>query len=159
MSTTHKAKRGASASNAAVEKQAATPPTKKKTASYGDADEKANGKKRSVKLAEPSTGILALPVPGTVVEKEARIELRVEESLKRLIERAAAMLGMSVSAYIVSTSVSDARRVIDEEARTRLSLADWDRFQSILASPLPPNAALKNAAVRYRKTVTHSDGF
>jgi uncharacterized protein (DUF1778 family) len=159
MSTTQKAKRGVRASDAAVEKQPETPSTKKNAARYDDAGGKAKGKKRTVKVAEPSTGILALSVPGMASEKEARIELRVEDSLKRLIERAAAMLGMSVSAYIVSTSVSDARRVINEESRTQLSLADWERFQNILSAPPPPTAALKKAAGRYRKTVTHSDGF
>ena len=92
-------------------------------------------------------------------EKEARIEIRVEKSIKELIEKAAALLGQSISAFVVSKSVSDAQQVINDHSRTQVSLADWKRFQEILSNPPPPNEALKKAAKHYKEIVAHSDGF
>lgn len=91
--------------------------------------------------------------------QDARIEIRVDRSLKRLIETAAALRGQSLSAFMVAKSVADAQHVIDEYARTRVSLADWERFQQILADPRAPNAALKKAARCYTESVAHSDGL
>ncbi len=93
------------------------------------------------------------------VVKEERIEIRVEPSIKREIERAAAILGQTVSAFIVSTSVSDARAVIAEHVRTELSLADWKRFQALLEKPARPTAALKKAVRRYKTSAIRSHGL
>lgn len=99
---------------------------------------------------------------GTVVslgEKEARIEIRLKPSLKQLIEVAAAAQGQTLSAFIISHAVSEARTVVDTSTRTELSMADWERFQRALANPKPPNSALRAAAKRYKATISHSDGL
>jgi uncharacterized protein (DUF1778 family) len=101
----------------------------------------------------------AVQRPARKADKEARIEMRVDPGLKTIIEHAAALLGQSVSAFIISHAVSNARQVIDEHARTQASLADWARFQKILAKPLKPNAVLKRAVKRYRESVADSDGI
>ena len=92
-------------------------------------------------------------------EKEARIVIRVDGSSKELIEKAAALSGQSLSSFIISRMLTDAQHVIDTHNRTVVSLADWERFQEILANPRPPNAALKRAARRYKDAVTQSDGL
>ena len=95
----------------------------------------------------------------TAEQKTSRIEIRVDRKAKKLAEKAAALLGQSLSSFIVSRMVADAQQVIDAHQRTLLSLADWERFQKILRNPPAPNAALRKAARRYKETVTHSDGL
>lgn len=95
----------------------------------------------------------------TAEQKTSRIEIRVDRKAKELAEKAAALLGQSLSSFIVSRMVADAQQVIDAHQRTLLSLADWERFHKILRNPPAPNAALRKAARRYKETVTHSDGL
>jgi uncharacterized protein (DUF1778 family) len=113
--------------------------------------------KNSTSVREPQAAFAVQPVGGK--EKEARIEIRVDRSSKELIEKAAALLGQTLSSFVVSRMVRDAREIIDAHHRTEVSLADWERFHEILAKPKPPNAALKRAAQRYAKKVTQSEGL
>jgi uncharacterized protein (DUF1778 family) len=92
-------------------------------------------------------------------EKEARIEIRLKRSLKQLIEVAAAAQGQTLSAFIISHAVSEARTVVDTSTRMELSMADWERFQRALANPKPPNTALRAAAKHYKASIMHSDGL
>lgn len=108
-------------------------------------------------VREPQASFVVQPVGSK--EKEARIEIRVDRSSKELIEKAAALLGQTLSSFVVSRMVRDAREIIDAHHRTEVSLADWERFHDILSNPKPPNAALKRAARRYAKRVTESEGL
>ena len=87
----------------------------------------------------------------TTAEKQSRIEIRVDRTSKELAEKAAALLGQSLSSFIVSRMVTDAQQVIDAHMRTLLSLEDWERFHAALRKPPKPNAALKKAARRYKE--------
>jgi uncharacterized protein (DUF1778 family) len=114
-------------------------------------------RKKSTTVREAQAAFAVQPVGGK--EKEARIEIRVDRSSKELIEKAAALLGQTLSSFVVSRMVRDAREIIDAHHRTEVSLADWERFYDILSNPKPPNAALKRAAKRYGKIVTQSEGL
>ena len=75
--------------------------------------------------------------------KDERIEVRLSAADKAAIQEAAALSGVSLSAYIVSEVVEKARN-----ARTTfLSLRDWERFHEMLNSDAEPTPAL-NAAMR-----------
>ena len=114
-------------------------------------------KNRQKRVREPQAAFAVQSAVGK--EKEARIEIRVDRTSKELMEKAAALLGQTLSSFVVSRMVSDAREIIDAHHRTEVSLADWERFHDILANPKSPNAALKRAARRYGKLVTRSEGL
>jgi uncharacterized protein (DUF1778 family) len=87
-----------------------------------------------------------------VSRNNAQINMRLPIELKQTIEDAASALGLSMSAFAISTVVRDARLVLQNAQITRLSNRDRDRFLAALDSVnAKPNEALKTAARRYGK--------
>ena len=84
--------------------------------------------------------------------RSERINLRLGESAKRRIERAASVEGKTVSAFIVSSALEVAERTIDRHETIALGREDARRFFDALANPPPPNdrlrAALEEHALR-----------
>jgi uncharacterized protein (DUF1778 family) len=58
----------------------------------------------------------------------SRIDLRVESDKKRVIRRAAAMLGVNVTQFIMERVFPEAERIVAEDNRTRISKKEWERF-------------------------------
>ena len=79
----------------------------------------------------------------------ARINFRLPQVSKELIERAAAARGQSISDFATSTLVQFAQQVLDEQNRLSLSNRDRDAFLAALHSDQGPNQALSQAAERY----------
>lgn len=78
-----------------------------------------------------------------------RFDFRVSPANRRLIERAAAILGQPLTAFAVTALISAAEEVIEQDARRKLTDRDRRRFLSALASDrVVP--ALAKAAKRYR---------
>jgi uncharacterized protein (DUF1778 family) len=69
-------------------------------------------------------------------QKTARVDFRVAPHIKTLLEQAAQAKGMSLSAYIISTLVNNAKETVDREQRFSLTNRDAEIFE---------------AAKRYRK--------
>jgi uncharacterized protein (DUF1778 family) len=63
---------------------------------------------------------------------------------KNLIEQAAKSRGLSVTAFMRSSSLKAANDVLREDQLLRLSDRDWELASSTLESPPEPNEALKN---------------
>lgn len=85
-------------------------------------------------------------------ERTARINFRLREELKKVIEEAAAQLGQTVSEFAVAALVTTARKVLQEHQVTRLSQRDRDRFIKLLDErDQHPNKALRAAAKRYKQ--------
>ena len=86
-----------------------------------------------------------------VQRKEERLEARITPAQKRLIERAAALRGTSVTEFVVASAQEAATSTIkDFEV---LQLRDEARevfIQAVLNPPAPTDAA-RHAAERYRK--------
>jgi uncharacterized protein (DUF1778 family) len=83
--------------------------------------------------------------------KEERLEARITPAQKRLIERAAALRGTSVTEFVVVSAQQAAINAIkDFEV---LSLRDEARevFINAILNPPAPNEAARIAAERYRK--------
>jgi uncharacterized protein (DUF1778 family) len=88
----------------------------------------------------------------TSIAKEARLNFRLPEAMKTVIEQAAAALGQSVSDYAVSTLVQNSRAVIEQRNATELSNRDRDRLLAVLDdADARPNKALRTAAARYKR--------
>ena len=85
--------------------------------------------------------------------KSARIETRVSQEQKRLIERAAAVSGRTVSEFVLSHAEVAAKRVIEEHEKLHLDQAQSRILVDALLKPKNPNKKLKLAMENYRKQV------
>ena len=85
--------------------------------------------------------------------KASRLNVRLDDSIKGIIEQAAALLGQSVSAFAVSTLADRARAVVDEHTTIRLTDRERDRFLAMLDQDAKPNAKLEAAAKAHRRRV------
>ena len=83
--------------------------------------------------------------------KNTRLDVRVNPKVKQEIERAAAIVGESITNFILAPAIRRAQKVIRESTVLRLSDRDRDRFLAALdREDAKPNAALVRAAERYK---------
>lgn len=78
------------------------------------------------------------------VADSARINLRTSPEAKALIERAAALMGTTVSGFMLQSAYESASRVVAEQETLTLSDRDRDAFLAVLANPPKPTQALIN---------------
>lgn len=76
-----------------------------------------------------------------------RIDLRIDANQKDILKKAAALRGVTLTQYLVSTAVTSAEKVIEEHASMTLQDDVFDRFAAACESATPPNQALKDALV------------
>lgn len=82
-------------------------------------------------------------------ERTQRLDFRLTASNRKLIERAAMLLGQPITAFAIQALVGEAERVIEQDTQRRLSERDWKRFVSLLDDDQPA-PALVRAARRYK---------
>lgn len=75
--------------------------------------------------------------------KNERIDLRTNDEEKKLLERAAELKHLSLSSYIITTSLKQAKIDLDEEEVLLLANQDRNRILAALENPPEPNEALK----------------
>ena len=75
--------------------------------------------------------------------KQSRIDIRVSEEVKAIIEKAAGLTGTSTSSYIINKALSSAKEDIREMETLYLSNTDRDIFNDLIQNPPAPNEALK----------------
>lgn len=75
--------------------------------------------------------------------KSSRIEIRTQPEIKRIIEKAAAINGETISSYILRLSLSSAKRDIEQGETLILGNKDSDIFFSLVSDPPEPNEALR----------------
>lgn len=78
-----------------------------------------------------------------VALKDIRIDLRANSNQKSLLERAAELKHISLSSYILSTSLNQAQLDLSENETLVLSNRDRDLVMNLLDNPPEPNKALK----------------
>jgi len=78
-----------------------------------------------------------------VAVKDSRVDFRVSDIQKTLLERAAEIKHLSLSSYILSSSIKQAELDIAENEKLILSNRDRDLVMSVLENPPEPNEALK----------------
>ena len=74
--------------------------------------------------------------------ESARINLRTSPEAKALIERAAAIMGSTVSSFMLQNAYEAARRLVAEQEVITLSDRDRDAFLAALENPPEPTQAL-----------------
>lgn len=72
----------------------------------------------------------------------ARINLRTSPEAKALIERAAAIMGSTVSGFMLQNAYEAASRLIEQQERITLSDRDRDAFLDAIENPAEPTQAL-----------------
>lgn len=77
--------------------------------------------------------------------KVSRIDLRVSFQQKELLERAAALKGLSLSAYMLSHCLEAAKAEIQAHQKIELSDRDRDLFLELMANPPSPKETLVKA--------------
>ena len=82
--------------------------------------------------------------------KKQRIDLRLNEDDKHMIEEAAAMTNQSISQFMVSTASAHAAEVIDQHRRLLLNEESWNLVMDAISNPPAPNDKLKRAANRLK---------
>ncbi|MFB3892494.1 MAG: DUF1778 domain-containing protein [Phycisphaerae bacterium] len=89
----------------------------------------------------------------TTASSSSRLAVRLDPELKDLIERAAAVLGQTISSFAVSTLTTEARKVVEEHEIIRLSNRDRDRILALLDNPPAPSERLRRAMKRHSEAV------
>jgi len=83
--------------------------------------------------------------------RQARIEARITPRQKRLFERAAAMEGVTLTDFAISSMQRAATRAMQEHTIIELSERSQRAFVESLMNPPQPNAAMRAAAKAYSK--------
>jgi uncharacterized protein (DUF1778 family) len=86
--------------------------------------------------------------------KNERIDLRVAHDVKEQIQKAAALVGESISTFVQNATISRASKVIETAQALTLSDRDRDRFLAALDRDDEPSAALRKAARRHKDAIT-----
>ncbi len=76
------------------------------------------------------------------VADSARINLRTSPEAKALIERAAAIVGSTVSSFMVQNAYEAARRIVTDKDTLILSQQAFDAFIAARDNPPEPTEAL-----------------
>lgn len=74
--------------------------------------------------------------------KEKRIEFRVPDEAKKTIEEAARLSNISVSSYILSVVLKQAKLDLEQNEMIRLNESERNRLMEAFANPPAPNKAL-----------------
>ena len=83
--------------------------------------------------------------------KQERLEARISPSQKRLIERAAALRGTTVTEFVLLSAQEAAARTINESEVLTLRDEAREVFVQAILNPASPNEAARAAAKRYRQ--------
>jgi uncharacterized protein (DUF1778 family) len=81
--------------------------------------------------------------------KDNRIDLRVTQAQKELLEKAASLRGVSLSAYTILHLLPLAQQEIAAQEKLVLSDRDRDLFLSTIENPPELNGHLKSAIGKY----------
>ena len=85
-------------------------------------------------------------MPRTPVNSNSRLALRIQTADKELIMRAVALEQTDMTDFILRVAMREAKSVIAEHERVKLSQRDSLRVLDLLENPPLPNAKLRRAA-------------
>jgi uncharacterized protein (DUF1778 family) len=80
---------------------------------------------------------------------KGRLDVRIAEEDKSLIEHAAAICGKSISEFVIPMAVNRAKQVVRKHHTTVLSERDFRSFLEMLEAAPKPNAALRKAMAKF----------
>lgn len=80
--------------------------------------------------------------------KKQRIDLRLSDADKSMIEEAAAMTNQTITQFLVSSASERATEVIERHRRLLLNEASWNQVMDAIENPPQPAEKLRRAARR-----------
>jgi len=89
----------------------------------------------------------------TVVSSNQRVNLRLNEDAKHVIERAASFEGKTVSKFILASALERAEETIHKHETMVLSRRDAETFLDAILNPPKPNAKLQKALDEHNRRV------
>jgi len=87
-------------------------------------------------------------MPSTLANESARINLRTSAEAKAMIERAAALMGTTVSSFMLQNAYEAARRIVTENNTLLMTERDFEAFTSSIENPPQPKPALRELMAR-----------
>ena len=75
--------------------------------------------------------------------KNSRIDIRLDPKDKEILEHAASLKRISLSSYILSSAIENAKMDIEKEETILLSNKQRDMVLSLLDNPPEPNESLR----------------
>ncbi|QLR06174.1 DUF1778 domain-containing protein [Providencia rettgeri] len=84
--------------------------------------------------------------------KTKRIDLRLNEEDKNLIEEAAAITNLSISQFMISIASERASEIVNHHRRLILNEHSWNLVQNAINNPPTVNNRLKQVAKRLQDT-------
>jgi len=85
----------------------------------------------------------------TLANESARINLRTSAEAKAMIERAASLMGTTVSSFMLQNAFEAARRIVAETDTLLLTQRDFEAFTASIENPPKPKAALRKLMARH----------
>jgi uncharacterized protein (DUF1778 family) len=86
--------------------------------------------------------------------KSERINLRLEQSVKSLLERAASFEGKTISKFILNSALTHAQETISKHETMLLNTKDSNAFIDALSQPVQHNSYLLEAIKEHDKRTT-----
>lgn len=86
------------------------------------------------------------------MEKTERLDFRLTTSNRKIIERAALLLGQPLTTFAVQALVRQAEQVIEQDTQRKLSSRDWETFVKLIGGKRQPAPALVKAAKKFAAT-------
>ena len=80
-----------------------------------------------------------------------RLSCRIRRDIKRQIEEAASLLGLSITSFTEATLAEKAASVIANAERIVLSQRDFEAFVEAITHPSPPTPELVKAMEEYER--------
>jgi len=87
-------------------------------------------------------------MPATLTNESARINLRTSVEAKAMIERAATLMGTTVSSFMLQNAFEAARRIVSETDTLLLTRRDFETFTASIEKPPEPDTALRKLIAR-----------
>ena len=81
--------------------------------------------------------------------KESRLNIRCDDRVRELLDKAASYARVSVSEFVLTHALASAEQVVREHEAITLKPKEFQAFLAALDAPAKPNAALKRAFKRH----------
>ena len=92
-----------------------------------------------------------MPLVETKTNDAARLNFRLPVEIKKRVENAALVSGITVTDFAISALANSADEVLEQHQSRKLSNRDRDLFLAMLDNPPEPNEALRKAVRNYKK--------
>ena len=83
----------------------------------------------------------------------ARFDLKLDSSEKKIVARAAALMGTTMAGFVRAAAKEKAQALLERETRIVLSERDFARFAAAVSGPFEPNAHLSQSLKEARQKV------